>query len=204
MPEQSKQDTIYTVGLEQAAVRRQYSVNPAMVDRIITLQEETVRAGRFPYVALLEHNGKVVAEAYNTVNLPRTIGDFPIWETPEQHPEMSLIINAGALARERYPNDHKAQLKFLSELTLYSSCEVCCMCAHAAAGARITNLVHTISREAAEAATKVDARDSTAPMTTQDIFAKFNLPVTIVGGVEQERALVAFKAGWAKVQEFFK
>ena len=188
--------TVYDIKLPSGEVP--LVVNPAMMERVLVLAEETVKAGYFPYVGLLEHNGQIIAEATNSIRLPKSIEDMPIFEPPHAHPELRLAMEAVKIAEERYPNDHAKQVEFLQGITTYANCDPCTMCSQALGGALVNKIVFAITHEDASRASQID----NVPLaTTESVYDSLGLKLQIVGPLEKERALVPFKKAWDQVLE---
>jgi tRNA(Arg) A34 adenosine deaminase TadA len=168
---------------------------------MLSLAEDNVRDGRFPYVALLELEGEVIAKAVNIIPLPSSKGDFPIFEPPEAHPELKLASDAVRLAKEKFPKDRERQVQFLKSLTVYANCEPCNMCTQALAGALIHKIIFSISHADAS---KTSGIEVPPIASTMSVFKNYGITCELIGPIETERALKPFKEAWLKVQAVLK
>lgn len=129
--------------------------------------------GDYPYGAALVHNGKVVLSGYNTTLSTKDI---------TAHAELKLIKEAGQKFGET----------FLSESTLYSSCEPCIMCQGAIYWSGIRKLVYGCS-------TELDAKISEMPFAIpcrQLLTVKEGHTIEIKGPLLEENALVVLQNFW--------
>jgi len=84
--------------------------------------ERALEEGEVPVGAILVHNEKIIAKAYNQVEL---------LQDPTAHAEVILISSA---------SDH-VNSKYLKDCTLYVTLEPCAMCAGATGWSHISRLV---------------------------------------------------------------
>jgi len=194
-----QEGTGVTVYSAQSGIERQrLIVRKEIVEQMLTLAEQAVSEGKFPYVALLEYQGEVIASAVNSIDLPTSKADLPIFEPPNAHPELNLVNKAVEIAEETFPDNHDLQLNFLRDITIYANCEPCSMCALALAGAHVSKIVFSISNNAASKASGIEATPLTS---TEQIFKNFGLEAQIVGPIEEERALITFTSAWKQVRD---
>ncbi|NDC39327.1 MAG: hypothetical protein EBZ48_14990 [Proteobacteria bacterium] len=168
-----------------------------LLQRAITLMEENVSNGRFPYAALLALRGEVLQEATNQVPLPHSLAELPIRESPMAHPELALADWLNRYVEKEYPGQRRLQLNLLSEIVLYSSCEPCGMCIRALAGAGLARVVYAIS--SATAAAAQDFGNSNEPNAVV-VQREYGFPLTSIGPFEDESTLKTFKAAWSQVR----
>ncbi len=109
----------------------QETIDTSLLVKAIELASTNVADGQRPFSALLARGDEIVAQA---VNSAETSND------PTDHAEIAVIrTGTGLLKSER-----------LDYLTLYISCEPCCMCASAIRWAGIGRVVFALAREEAE------------------------------------------------------
>ena len=105
----------------------------ALLQRTIDLASEGIRKGNGPFGAVIVKDGKIIAEASNSVVLSND---------PTAHAEVLAIRKAAEIL-----TSHD-----LSDCTLFSSCEPCPMCLGAIYWAGIKNVIYASDRlEAAKA-----------------------------------------------------
>lgn len=105
----------------------------ALLERCISLASESVNSGGGPFSALLVKDGKIIAEACNSVTRDCD---------PTAHAEVAVIRTACQLLKHHQ----------LSGCTLYASCEPCPMCLGAIYWARVDKVIFAASREQASQA----------------------------------------------------
>ncbi|UTD29829.1 nucleoside deaminase [Bradyrhizobium sp. WD16] len=93
-----------------------------MMRRCIALAGESVRAGEFPFAAVVARGGRIVCES---INRAKSNGDA------NSHAEVVAIGEA----QRRHGTD-------LSECTLYTTVEPCALCAYAARESRLGRVVY--------------------------------------------------------------
>lgn len=94
--------------------------------RALELASTAAKSGNEPFGAILVKDGKIVFETQNSIHKS---------SDPTAHAEMSLI-------REFC---HTNQISDLSDYTLYTSCEPCCMCSGAMVWSKLGKLVYSAS-----------------------------------------------------------
>jgi guanine deaminase len=109
----------------------QETIDTFLLSKAIDLAATNVADGQRPFGALLAQGEEIVARAVNTAE---KTGD------PTDHAEIAAIRTATRLL----------QSERLDYLTLYASCEPCCMCASAIRWAGLQRVVFAFSREEAE------------------------------------------------------
>jgi guanine deaminase len=112
-------------------IEAQAEIDAILLSEAIGLAQSNVVARGRPFGAVVARNDDVLVRA---VNLAATSGD------PTDHAEVVAIRAATALPH----------LETLTGLTLYASCEPCCMCASAIRWAGIRRVVFGLQRETAE------------------------------------------------------
>lgn len=131
--------------------------------------------GEYPYGAVLAHGGQIVLAGYNTTQSTKDI---------TAHAELSLIRAAGT----RFSTD------YLSQCTLYASCEPCAMCAGALYWSGISRLVYACS-------TQLDATISQMPFAIP-CRSLLHVPnghtVDVQGPLLEEVAAKVLEAFWNK------
>lgn len=99
------------------------------MEKALKLAEEAAQNGDEPFGALLVKNEQIVMSGLNQVH---TQSD------PTHHAELGLI--------RQFCSENK--VFDLSEYTLYTSCEPCCMCAGAMVWSHLGRMVYSLSHEA--------------------------------------------------------
>lgn len=168
-----------------------------LLHRAITLMESNVSSGRFPYASLLARRGEILQEATNLVRLPRSPEELPILESPLAHPELALADWLNGYVEKQYPGQRSLQLKLLSQVVLYSSCEPCGMCIRALAGAGLTRVVFAISSATAASAQYFG---NATELNVAVVQREYGLTLSSIGPIEEEVALRTFAAAWSRVR----
>jgi guanine deaminase len=109
----------------------QETIDISLLSKAIALAVDNVASGQRPFGALLSRGEDIVALAVN--GAARTCD-------PTEHAEIAAIRAATNLSGS----------ESLDGLTLYASCEPCCMCASAIRWAGIQRVVFALTREEAE------------------------------------------------------
>lgn len=127
----------------------QETIDTFLLSQAIDLAATNAAEGQRPFGALLAQGREIVAQ---TVNTAEKTGD------PTDHAEIAAIRTATRLLRSER----------LDHLTLYASCEPCCMCASAIRWAGLRRVVFALSREQAEEYGFSDVLDAGASRTILD------------------------------------
>lgn len=98
------------------------------IEAAIEQSRVAAKRGEYPYGAVIAHRGEIILSGFNTTQSSMDI---------TAHAELSLIR---AVAQQN-------QVEYLSECTLYASCEPCAMCAGALYWSGIGRLVYACSTE---------------------------------------------------------
>ncbi len=93
-----------------------------MMQRCITLAETSVRAGEYPFAAVIGRNGAFLCESVNRVKRDHDVN---------RHAEIAAIAEAQAIRGSN-----------LSDCTIYSTVEPCALCSYAIREARIGRVVY--------------------------------------------------------------
>ncbi len=151
----------------------------AFLRRAIALAEAAVGRGGRPFGALLvDEDGAIVAEAKAAPP-----ADPRDWTA---HSEMEVLRTASAaLTWER-----------LSRATLYASGEPCPMCAAAAYWCNIRRVVFCVSEPAMRALRAPYERAAGITMRCEEIFARCDRQVEVIGPLLEEEGLPAHRVFW--------
>lgn len=142
--------------------------------RAIELAWQARREGQQPFgTVLVDGQGTVVAERFNTVNRDRDIS---------AHPELKLAVEA---ARLLTPEERR-------QATMYTSTENCAMCSGAFAIAGIGRLVFSVS-SAQLAEVRGDRVATAVDAPTQLLLTRANYPITVVGPVLSDEGLAVHR-----------
>ena len=147
-----------------------HPVDVAHLRRCLELAATARADGHEPFGSLLvDADGRVVAELMNTVGGGDVTG----------HPELALA----AWASQHMTSDERAVS------TLYTSCESCAMCATGQYWAGIGRLVFALSGE--QLNDLVPAGTPTLRLSSRDVFARGNVPITVEGPCDELAAEAA-------------
>ncbi|QYN01096.1 nucleoside deaminase [Pseudomonas protegens] len=145
----------------------------------IQLAEEAKARGRHPFAALVaDRDGKVIASAGNNSMPPE--GD------PTQHAELA----AAALAAKRLSP------QALTECTLYTSAEPCCMCAGAIYWTGIGRVVYALSEHELLELTGDHPENPTFSLPCREVFARGQRQIPVFGPMLESEAALAHKGFW--------
>ena len=109
----------------------QETTDTSLLSKAIDLAATNAADGQRPFGALLVRGEEIVAQAVNTAERS---------SDPTDHAEIAAIRTATSLLKSER----------LAYLTLYTSCEPCCMCASAIRWAGLGRVVFALVREEAE------------------------------------------------------
>ena len=131
--------------------------------RAIELARQAREHGNHPFGALLvDHKGKVVLEAENTVRTDKDV---------TAHAETNLMRMASA----RFEPD------FLERCTLYTSTEPCAMCAGAIYWGNVRRVVFGLSQEQIHSISKHNPENMQLAIASREIFERGDHPVEVSG-----------------------
>ena len=131
--------------------------------RAIELARQAREHGTHPFGALLvDHKGKVVLEAENTVRTDKDVTG---------HAETNLM----RLASARFEPD------FLERCTLYTSTEPCAMCAGAIYWGNVRRVVFGLSQEQIRSISKDNPENMQLAITSREIFERGDHVVEVSG-----------------------
>lgn len=144
-----------------------------LMKRALEIAEDSKQKGNEPFGAILVKDGKIVKEGTNQIH---TNTD------PTNHAELGLIRD---FCQESGITD-------LSEYTLYTSCEPCCMCSGAMVWANLGKMRYSVSHdELAEIA------GSNIMIGSQEVFEKSpNKPEVIAGMLKAEGLEIVKNYQW--------
>ncbi len=148
------------------------SEHDAFIREAIALSESAANHGDQPFGAVLVKDGKVLLRAENNIFTGKD---------PTGHAETNLVRLAGAA----YSPD------FLAGCVLYTSTEPCAMCSSAIYWSGIGTVVYACS--AAELGTLIEIG---LRLSSRELFAHGQRPVTVVGPVLEEEAMRVHRAYW--------
>ena len=147
-----------------------------MLRRAIELSAQAQANGDQPFGSLLATaDGAVLAEAVNTTITDRDIS---------AHPELKLAVWA---ARNLAAADSR-------DVTLYTSCENCPMCATAMVRSGLRRLVYALGGDQLQALRGPSV--PTVPIGSREIFERAGVDITVVGPVLPEEAVAVHHGHW--------
>ena len=148
-----------------------------LLRRCLVLAREAADGGNEPFGSLLARaDGTVLVELTNTTGSGDVTG----------HPELAL---ASWASLNLTPEER-------AELTLYTSCESCAMCAGGQYWAGIGRLVFALS--GAQLADLVPGDGPALRLSSREVFARCNVPITVEGPCDELAAEAAsvFEGFW--------
>lgn len=110
------------------SIKKQEEIDNYFMKKALELAEQAAKEGNEPFGALLVKDDKVVMTGTNQIH---TESD------PTFHAELGLI--------RKFCSSQKRS--DLSEYTLYTSCEPCCMCSGAMVWSQLGRMVYSLSHE---------------------------------------------------------
>ncbi|BBU98769.1 nucleoside deaminase [Providencia hangzhouensis] len=144
---------------------QQFELDIQFMTQALALATDAAKNGNEPFGAVLVKNNQVVMTGENHIH---TESD------PTYHAELGLI--------RQYCSEHKVM--DLSDYTLYTSCEPCCMCSGAMVWSQLGRMVYSLSHdELAEIA------GFNIMLGSDEIFAKSPFKPEVVKGVLKEQAI---------------
>ena len=147
----------------------------------IALSAASRREGRHPFAAIVaDAQGRIVASAGNNSMPPQ--GD------PTQHAELA----AAALAARALPPDA------LTDCTLYTSAEPCCMCAGAIYWCGIGRVVYALSEHRLLALTGDHPGNPTFSLPCREVFARGQRKIDVVGPMMEDEAAQVHAGFWSQ------
>ncbi|EKT60765.1 nucleoside deaminase [Providencia burhodogranariea] len=133
------------------------------MNKALELAENAAKNGNEPFGALLVKNGQIVMTGENCIH---TDSD------PTYHAELGLI--------RQFCSNQKTM--DLSEYTLYTSCEPCCMCAGAMVWSHLGRMVYSLSHD-----TLAKIAGFNIMIGSDEIFSRSpNKPIVIKGVLQQQ------------------
>lgn len=139
--------------------------------RALNLAKISANSGNHPFGAILVRQGYVVVEGENTV----------VDDDCTHHAELNLVRTA-----EKTMSDAQR-----AESTLYTSTEPCVMCAGAIYWAGIRRVVYSVP-----ASRLVDLTGYGIRMGCEEIFARADQPVEVIGPVLEEEGFALHQGFW--------
>ncbi|EDU60937.1 MULTISPECIES: nucleoside deaminase [Providencia] len=149
-------------------MEKQRELDIQFMAQALELAAEATKKGNEPFGAVLVKDNQVVMTGENHIH---TESD------PTYHAELGLI--------RQYCSEHK--IMNLSEYTLYTSCEPCCMCSGAMVWSQLGRMVYSLSHdELAEIA------GFNIMLGSDEIFAKSPFKPEVTHGVLKEKAMLIY------------
>ncbi|EFE55249.1 cytidine and deoxycytidylate deaminase zinc-binding region [Providencia rettgeri DSM 1131] len=149
-------------------MEKQRELDIQFMAQALELAAEATKKGNEPFGAVLVKDNQVVMTGENHIH---TESD------PTYHAELGLI--------RQYCSEHK--IMNLSEYTLYTSCEPCCMCSGAMVWCQLGRMVYSLSHdELAEIA------GFNIMLGSDEIFAKSPFKPAVTHGVLKEKAMLIY------------
>ena len=156
-----------------------------LLKRTVEIAREAMQAGNHPFGALLaDKDGNVLMEQGNTeVTDPNCTG----------HAETQLMRRASAVY----------SFEQMEELTLYSCCEPCCMCAGAMYWGHLGRLVYACTEAALKELTGNDPRNPTLDLPCQAVFACGQREMEVIGPIPDlfEDFLALHRGYWTQATD---
>ncbi|HEM8137629.1 TPA: nucleoside deaminase [Providencia rettgeri] len=148
---------------------QQHELDIQFMTRTLAVATDAAKKGNEPFGAILVKSNQIVMIGENHIH---TESD------PTYHAEIGLI--------RKFCSEHK--ITDLSEYTLYTSCEPCCMCSGAMVWSQLGRMVYSLSHdELAEIA------GFNIMLGSDEIFAKSPFKPTVVKGILKEHATTIYK-----------
>jgi ribonuclease HI len=150
-----------------------------LMRRAIALSEAATTKGARPFGAVVtDHEGRIVAQAHG---LPPA--DRRDWT---EHAEMRALRAAAA----------ELDWEALGRATIYASAEPCPMCAAAIYWCNIRRLVYGVSEPAMRALRAPYKRAAGIAMRCEEIYARCDRRIEVVGPLLEEEALAVHRRFW--------
>jgi tRNA(Arg) A34 adenosine deaminase TadA len=149
-------------------------IDERLVRRCIQLSADAVAHGNHPFGALLAKDGEILLEAENTIYTAHDVTN---------HAETNLV----RLAVSRYDAD------FLAGCVLYTSTELCAMCAGAIYWSGVGAVVYACS-----APRLADYAGVGLELRCADVFAQGTRKVTVFGPALEDEAAAVHAAYWTQ------
>jgi len=150
----------------------------ALLRRAITVAQAAREHGNHPFGSVLAHaDGTVLLEAENTV----------VTEADATgHAETNLV----RLASRRYSREA------LQAMTLYTSTEPCAMCSGAIYWSGIGQVVYALAESTLAGVTGPDPENPTLSLPCQEVFARGQRPVAVLGPFDLPEAVAVHDGFW--------
>ena len=145
------------------------SQHDAFIRRCYDLAVSAAKKGNHPFGAVLVHNGRVIAEAENTVATD---------DDQTRHAELNLVVEA----QRSYP------LSVLHESTLYSSTAPCAMCAAAMWSSGIKRVVYGVTYETFASLIPGKLRY----LAIEELYERLGTPLESVRGVLEDEGVKVY------------
>lgn len=150
-------------------VNQQMSLDEQFIKQSLILAKAAAEKGNEPFGALLVKEARIVATGQNQIHSQ---------SDPTYHAELGIIRNFCSTE----------QMDDLSEYTLYTSCEPCCMCAGAVVWSKVGRMVYSLSHdELAEIA------GFNIMIGSEEIFEKSPFHPKVTKGLLKEEARQLYK-----------
>ena len=141
-----------------------------LMKRALELARLSMGNGNEPFGAILVKNGEIVKEGTNEIHSNMD---------PTNHAELGLIRD---FCRESGVTD-------LSEYTLYTSCEPCCMCSGAMVWSSLGKMRYSVSHDEL-----ADIAGSNIMIGSQEVFQKSPNSPEVIGHLLNEEGLTIVKS----------
>lgn len=149
------------------------------IRRAFEIARSSVEHGNHPFGALLtDEEGKIIQEAENTV---ATESDCT------GHAETNLMRSAS----KKFDRD------FLAKCTLYTSAEPCAMCAGAIYWGGVSRVVFGLGETRLFELIGADEKNPTLRLPCQEVFARGQRPIEVIGPVLEEEAERVHEGFWS-------
>lgn len=150
---------------DQINENEQQELDIQFINKALELAENAVKNGNEPFGALLVKNGHIVMSGENCIH---TQSD------PTYHAELGLI--------RQFCSTQK--ITDLSEYTLYTSCEPCCMCAGAMVWCNLGRMVYSLSHD-----TLAEIAGFNIMIGSDEIFSRSPNQPMVIKGIQQQQAV---------------
>jgi tRNA(Arg) A34 adenosine deaminase TadA len=163
--------------VQDKAFHEQQTLDQQFMQQALKLAAVAAQKGNEPFGAVLVKNGEVVFTAENQIH---TASD------PTYHAELGMIRDFCS----------SQKITDLSDYTLYTSCEPCCMCAGAMVWSRLGRMVFSLSHEEL-----AEIAGFNIMIGSEEIFAKSPQQPEVTKGVLQQEAVPLYQKYFQKNEE---
>lgn len=139
-----------------------------MIQRAIDLAKEAREKGNEPFGAVLVKDGHIMMEGNNQIHTQHD---------PTNHAELGLI--------REYCQKNKTS--DLSDYTLYTSCEPCCMCSGAMVWSKLGRMCYSVSHESL-----AKIAGSNIMIGSKEVFSKSPHQPIVQGKILEKEGLTVF------------